>query len=104
MVDLYVGSGVTMNGKFYVPGSAEIDGSLTGEINASSINITLNGVVTGSSVADHVRVEGQLNETVVVQQTLVIESTGKVEGKITYTDLEVKKGGSIQGDMTVTHG
>jgi len=35
---------------------------------------------------------------------LVIEATGKVEGNITYTNLEVKKGGSIQGDITVTQG
>ncbi|MCE2858535.1 MAG: polymer-forming cytoskeletal protein [Oxalobacteraceae bacterium] len=104
MVDLYVGSGVTMNGKFHVPGAAEIDGAVTGVINANSINITINGVLKGSSVADDVRVEGQLNETVIVQQTLVIEATGKVEGNITYTNLEVKKGGSIQGDITVTQG
>jgi cytoskeletal protein CcmA (bactofilin family) len=102
MVDLYVGSGVTMIGKIHVPGSAEIDGSFTGVIDANSIDITLNGVVTGSTVADHIRVEGRLNETVVAQQNLLIEATGKVEGKITYAELEVKKGGSIQGDMSIT--
>jgi cytoskeletal protein CcmA (bactofilin family) len=102
MGDLYVGNGVTMDGKFYVPGSAEIDGSITGVINANSINVTLNGVVTGSTVADNIRVEGRLNETVVAQKTLLIEATGTVKGNITYTDLEVKKGGSIQGDMDIT--
>jgi cytoskeletal protein CcmA (bactofilin family) len=103
MGDLYVGSGVTMDGKFYVPGSAEIDGSITGVINANSINVTLNGAITGNSFADHIRVEGRLNETVVAKQTLLIEATGKVKGNITYTDLEVKKGGSIQGDMDATN-
>jgi cytoskeletal protein CcmA (bactofilin family) len=92
-----------MIGKIHVPGSAEIDGSFTGVIDANSIDITINGVVTGSTVADHIRVEGRLNETVVAQQNLLIEATGKVEGKITYAELEVKKGGVIQGDMSITY-
>jgi hypothetical protein len=35
----------------------------------------------------------------VANRTLVVESTGLVAGSITYQELEIKKGGSLQGGI-----
>lgn len=61
------------------------------------MNITGNGEVKGTTTADHIRVAGKLMEISVANRSLLIESTGQVSGNITYGDLEIRKGGDIQG-------
>jgi cytoskeletal protein CcmA (bactofilin family) len=40
-----------------------------------------------------------VTDTTIANKTLVIESTGLIAGSITYEDLEIKKGGSLQGSI-----
>ncbi len=96
---LLVGEGVFMNGTMKVPGLATIDGKIEGAITADTIFITTNGAVKGKTTANHVRVGGELTDTTVANKTLVIESAGTISGSITYADLEIKKGGSLQGNI-----
>ena len=96
---LLVGEGVFMNGTIKVPGIATIDGKIEGAITADTIFITANGAVKGKTTANHIRVGGELTDTTVANKTLVIESAGTISGSITYADLEIKKGGSLQGNI-----
>lgn len=96
---LLVGEGVFMNGTIKVPGIATIDGKIEGVITADTIFITTNGAVKGKTTANHIRVGGELTDTTVANKTLVIESAGTISGSITYADLEIKKGGSLQGNI-----
>ena len=96
---LLVGEGVLMNGTIKVPGLATIDGKIEGAITADTIYITGNGGVKGKTTANHIRVGGELADTTVANKTLVIESVGVITGSITYADLEIKKGGSLQGSI-----
>lgn len=88
-----------MNGTIKVPGLATIDGKIEGAITADTIYITANGAVKGKTTANHIRVGGELTDTTVANKTLVIESVGTISGSITYADLEIKKGGSLQGSI-----
>lgn len=88
-----------MNGTIKVPGLATIDGKIEGAITADTIYITANGAVKGKTTANHIRVGGELTDTTVANKTLVIESAGVIAGSITYADLEIKKGGSLQGNI-----
>ncbi len=88
-----------MNGTIKVPGLATIDGKIEGAITADTIYITGNGGVKGKTTANHIRVGGELADTTVANKTLVIESVGVITGSITYADLEIKKGGSLQGTI-----
>jgi cytoskeletal protein CcmA (bactofilin family) len=99
--DLFVGSGVKMTGTVVAPGLAEIDGAFDGVIKAQSINVTARGVINGTTEAKHIRVEGQVNQTLTAEGTLLIESTGRVNGDISYADLEIRRGGDIQGSITI---
>ena len=97
--NLYLGAGVIANGAITAPGLIEIDGTITGVITAESVNITGNGEVKGTTTADHIRVAGKLMEVSVAKRSLLIESTGRVSGDISYGDLEIRKGGDIQGSI-----
>lgn len=99
--DLYVGSGVKMTGNVIAPGLAEIDGTFDGVIKAQSVNVTSHGIINGTTEAKHIRVEGQVNQTLKAEGTLLIESSGRVSGDVSYADLEIRRGGDIQGSITI---
>ncbi|MGB4345737.1 MAG: polymer-forming cytoskeletal protein [Burkholderiaceae bacterium] len=96
---LLVGEGVFMKGSIKVPGLATVDGKIDGDISADTIYVTANGSINGTTTADHIRVGGVLTETTVSNKSLVIESVGVVTGSITYSEMEIKKGGSMQGNL-----
>lgn len=96
---LLVGEGVYMKGAMRVPGIASIDGKMEGELTADTVFIQPNGSMDGVTTANHVRVAGALTNTTVANRTLVIESSGLIAGAITYEELEIKKGGSLQGGI-----
>lgn len=96
---LLVGEGVYMKGAMRVPGTASVDGKMEGELTADTVIIQPNGSMDGNTTANHVRVAGSLTNTTVANRTLIIESTGLIAGSITYEELEIKKGGSLQGGI-----
>ena len=96
---LLVGEGVYMKGSMHVPGTASIDGKLEGELSADTVFIQPNGSMDGVTTANHVRVAGALTNTTVANRTLLVESSGLVSGSITYQELEIKKGGQLQGGI-----
>ncbi len=96
---LLVGEGVFMKGSMQVPGTASIDGKLEGELSADTVIVQTNGSMDGRTTANHVRVAGSLTNTTVANKSLVVESSGLIGGSITYNELEIKKGGQLQGSI-----
>lgn len=91
-----------MQGTMNVPGLASVDGKLEGQLTADVIAIQTNGSVDGKTIANHIKVAGSLTDTAVANKTLLVESTGVIAGSVTYTEMEIKKGGSIRGSIYKT--
>ena len=96
---LFVGDGVFMQGSMTVPGLASVDGKLQGQLTADVVAIQSNGSIDGKTTANHIKVAGSLTDTTVANRTLVVESSGLIAGSITYAEMEIKKGGSLQGSI-----
>ena len=96
---LFVGDGVYMKGTMNVPGLASVDGKLEGQLTADVIAVQTNGSIDGTTTANHIKVAGSLTDTAVANKTLVVESSGIISGSVTYTEMEIKKGGSLQGSI-----
>jgi len=96
---LLVGDGVFMKGSMQVPGTASIDGKLEGELTADTVIVQNNGAMDGRTTANHVRVAGSLTNTTVANKSPAVESSGLIGGSITYNELEIKKGGQLQGSI-----
>ena len=45
-------------------------------------------------------VRGQLHNTIVSEKSLIVRSTGKIVGKIHYSEIEIEKGGEIEGALS----
>lgn len=97
--NLIVGSGVIAKGSFHVPGEATINGTVEGELTADSVNVLSVGEVTGKTVAQTIVVSGKMNQSTTATRSLVIDATGMLTGEIAYGDLEIRKGGVLQGTI-----
>jgi len=96
---LVVGEGVLTAGQFQVPDIAFISGQVNGDLTAREVVIGIKGVVRGNLIADVVDVRGEVQQNLIANKSLLIRSTGKVLGNVTYTELEIEKGGDIQGSL-----
>lgn len=97
---LVVGEGVKLSGNFVVPNSASIAGTIEGDLTAREILVGSTGVLKGKVTGDLVDVRGEIHENVTSKKALFVRSTGKVIGEIQYAEIEIEKGGDLQGNLT----
>ena len=96
---LFVGEGVVLKGNFDVPDIASISGTVEGELTAKQVLIEATGVVRGKLTGESIDIRGEVNEHVSSSRSLIIRSTGKVTGSIHYSEIEIEKGGEIEGSL-----
>jgi cytoskeletal protein CcmA (bactofilin family) len=97
---LIVGEGVKLSGNFVVPNSASISGIIDGDLTAREILVGSTGVLKGKVTADLVDVRGEIHENITSNKALFVRATGKVTGAIQYAEIEIEKGGDLQGNLT----
>lgn len=97
---LVVGEGVTLSGKFTVPDIASISGQIDGELTAREVLVGTTGVVKGKITAEVLDIRGEVHQDLISKKSLLVRSSGKVMGNISYVELEIEKGGDIQGTLT----
>jgi cytoskeletal protein CcmA (bactofilin family) len=94
-----VGEGVKLTGNFVVPDIASISGTIEGELTAREILIGSTGILKGKVTADVVDVRGEIHDNLTANKSLFIRSTGKVIGTVQYAEIEIEKGGDLQGNL-----
>ena len=97
---LYIGEGVVAHGVAIVPGQAVINGEFHGTMDANDVQIRARGIVSVTTNAELITVDGQINDTVQATNTLTIGNNGTVSGDISYGSLEIAKGGELIGSLT----
>jgi cytoskeletal protein CcmA (bactofilin family) len=97
---LVVGEGVSLSGKFTVPDIASISGQIDGELSAREVLVGATGVVRGKVTADILDIRGEVHQDLISKKSLFIRSSGRVMGNISYSEIEIEKGGDIQGTLT----
>ena len=97
--DLFIPDGVTFVGTIHAPGLAEINGYVSGEITSNKLEIGPLGQINGKVRAKEIDVYGVLRDDIVCQGLLQIRKTGKVSGNLTYSDIDIERGGQFEGDM-----
>ena len=97
---LIIGEGVLAKGSFEVPGRAIINGTVEGELKAKELVIGATGRGIGKFTAESGEVRGEILETIVVSRALIVRATGRVSGNVFYRELEIEKGGCVQGTLS----
>jgi cytoskeletal protein CcmA (bactofilin family) len=94
-----IGDGVKLTGRLDLPGIANIDGEIEGEVLANEIRIGATGRIKGSVTTAHADVFGEIEKDVTVTDTLILRSTAKVRGNIVYEIIEIEQGATIEGEL-----
>jgi len=97
---IVVGEGVLAKGTFKVPGRAVINGSVEGELIAKDVFIGPSGRAIGKFKAEMADIRGEVHDTLVTTGSLIIRSSGKITGTVIYKEVEIEKGGEMEGKMS----
>ena len=97
--NLVIGNGVTFKGTLNVPKKATIYGTVDGELTAEEIFIGQSGKITGKVTARAIEVEGEMHQIIHCRDHLHIRATGKVSGKLEYSQIQIERGGEFRGEM-----
>ena len=98
--NVVIGNDVSIKGVLVVPNRAVVNGSIDGEITAKELVVGQTGRIVGHAKTERADIHGEVNQTLVVNQSLILRSTGKVIGVVHYAELEIEKGGLVEGKMT----
>lgn len=93
-----IGAGVVVQGVMKVPGLVQVDGSFTGELSADTLIVGASGKVSGQISAKRVEVLGSVSQQLKAGY-LLIRSTGSVAGSADYSELEIERGGVMDGQI-----
>lgn len=96
---LFVGEGVTLEGKIIAQGAVEVHGLIKGELHADSALIGVSGRVEGVITTNSLEISGCASSNISVSDKLVIRGGGVVEGDISYGTLQIDAGASIFGNL-----
>lgn len=94
---IMIGEGVTVSGKFIVPGRAVINGSLDGELQAEELLVGAQGKIVGNVKVRRADVYGEVHDTLLASEHLIIRTSGRVNGNASYGEIEIERGGLVQG-------
>jgi len=98
--NIVIGNDVTLKGTIHVPNRAVINGAIDGEITARELVVGQTGRIIGHAKTERADIYGEVNQTLDVSQSLVLRSTGKIVGVVQYTEIEIEKGGSVEGKLS----
>ncbi|MEF3367270.1 polymer-forming cytoskeletal protein [Methylocystis sp. 9N] len=96
----YVGAGVTLKGEISAPDAIVVDGTIEGDVSTRLLLLGQGGVIRGRVSVTEADVSGWISDQIEVKQSLVVRATGRIEGKVSYGDIELEKGAVITGDLT----
>ena len=103
-IDTLIDSGMKINGLTEVSGGLRLDGKIYGDLNfkeekPGAIVIGQNGLIEGNIAVPTAVIAGKVLGNIITSEYLEIESTGIVEGDISYNLIEIHAGAIVKGIM-----
>lgn len=97
---LTVGNDILLKGEIATCDRLVIEGAVDATLNeVHTVEIAQNGSFKGNAEIEDAEISGLFEGDLVVRNRLVIYSTGKVRGKITYGEIEIERGGEMTGEI-----
>lgn len=100
---LMVGQGISLAGEITACDRLVVEGSVQVTLNQTkAIEIAETGRFTdGKAEVDEAEISGTYEGELTVRKRLFIKSTGRVKGTVRYGELEIEKGGRLQGSVSM---
>jgi cytoskeletal protein CcmA (bactofilin family) len=102
---LIVGREIVLSGQITSCDKLVVEGKVEASLTDShAIEIADIGFFKGTAEIDTAEIAGRFEGTITVRDRLFIRSTGQVQGKIRYGQIEIEPGGVISGDVQMVGG
>lgn len=97
---LTVGNDILLKGEIATCDRLVIEGRVDATLNdVHTVEIAETGSFKGLAHVEDAEISGVFEGELIVKNRLVIYSTGRVRGKITYGEIEIERGGELTGDI-----
>lgn len=96
---LTIGQGVTFVGSISAKGKAFINGKVTGDISVDDLQVGQYAVIVGKIKSREMDIHGEVHDDIECAEHVLVHSTGLINGKLIYGELEIQKGGRVTGSM-----
>lgn len=95
-----ISAGSKLEGSIETTGTLIVDGSVTGNIRCSSLEILQGGSLEAKVEAEDVSVAGCFEGEMICNGKLTVLSKGKVIGDVSYGTLSIESGGALDGSVS----
>lgn len=100
---LTVGHDILLKGEIATCDRLVIEGQVDASLkDVHTVEIAETGSFKGAAQIEDAEISGLFEGELVVRNRLIIYSTGKVRGKITYGEIEIERGGEMTGEIKTT--
>ncbi len=96
---LIVGEGISVKGRIQSCDRLIVEGKVEATLQADEIDVVTGGLFNGDVEVNTAIISGTFTGSVVVRGRLEITETGRVTGRVRYTQLMIHEGGRISGDV-----
>ncbi|MEM1019529.1 MAG: polymer-forming cytoskeletal protein [Sphingomonadales bacterium] len=93
-----IGSDVEITGNVSTNGEIQLDGSVEGDVRASSITLGENGALNGTVSADRVIVRGTVDGSI-NGRVVELHKSAKVSGDVKHETLSIEAGARVDGNF-----
>ena len=94
-----IGEGVTIKGEITDANEVQIDGIADIVLKTDNLTVGSSGILTGTIESGNADIWGKVDGDVKVSNTLTIQELGSASGKIEYSKMQIKLGGSATGEL-----
>ena len=99
-----IASVASLRGDVVFSGVLRVDGRIAGDVTAepvadSEIHVGPTGSIEGAVTVARLIVEGTVIGPVVARERLELHAGGRLSGQISYRDLQIEHGASIEGSL-----
>jgi len=95
-VPTIISADMVIEGNFKTGGDMQVEGQITGQIEAGRLVLAEGGVINGNVTADHARICGTLNGGI-QGGTITLTATARVTGDVQHDVLAIEAGGLLEG-------
>ena len=96
---LLIGESVIITGTVKAENEVTIQGSIDGDVDCHSVLVTKTGNIKGKLKAENIKVEGKVEGEININNLLHIHSSGSVNGKVFYGNIQIEEGGKLLGEI-----
>lgn len=97
---LIVGRDICLSGEITACDTLVVEGRVEATLNESHrIEIAESGYFKGKVDIAIAEIKGQFEGELIARERLIIRKSGRVSGKIAYTEIEIERGGEVTGEV-----